>query len=650
MREKILIVEDEYIVANDLRHMLIKAGYEVCGIAKSVSEAILKIELNKPSWVLLDIILQGEETGIDLAARLLRQKIPFIYISANTNLSILEKAKATEPYGFLVKPFRQNDLLVMLDIAMYRHEQAVKHREDQELSMQHQMQSILDPVIDQDQRLSQLAKALQVIIPFDFLILQHTKTGKFLNIQTSVRRDGFYEYEIQSPDQLLSAMGKSQRDYKAAKIEELPVANASYYNEMDFRRRKLDSLWEKMLSIHFQLESCLLLPLVMENGEIWQLNLYSHLNYGYADLHLAKFNQYEILLKEAIFSVFNKVVAQLPGKPAPKVVNKSANEAPTAVQPLFDGIIGSSPNLLDVLEKLVIVAPSESSVLIVGESGTGKERIAHTIHDLSRRKSKPMITVNCAALPLNLIEAELFGHEKGAFTGATERRIGRFEEADGGTLFLDEIGELPLESQGKLLRVLQEKEISRLGGGKSQKIDVRFIAATNRNLEKEVAEGRFRLDLYYRINVFPLELPPLRERKEDIPLLASHFIQHFTKQSGKVIRSIDKKVMSNMQRYHWPGNIRQLEHLIERSVLLTQGDEITKIDVPLHSVSADFGSGAVSGQVKSLEALERDHILEVLKQCNGKVYGAGGAAEILKLPATTLYSKMKKLNIKSTHS
>ena len=645
MTKKILIVEDEYIVANDLKHMLTKAGYQVCGVAKSVSEAILKIEINKPDWVLLDIILQGEGTGIDLAGRLLRGKIPFIYISANTNLSILEMAKATEPYGFLVKPFRQNDLLVMLNIAMYRHEQTEKHNLDQEVSMQQQLAAISTSALGFDQNQVQLAKGLQVIIPFDYLTL-HQKEGKFLTTETTIKRNGYSDYEVMSMDELFNHLGKSQRDYDLVKVDEEPVPAAVFYNEMDFRRRKLDCTWEKTMSVHFQVESCILLPLIMDNGEVWQINLYSRHEYGYAELHLMKFHENENLLKETILRTFTNRKKILPHKATQ--LSKKSEPQMVAPKNLFEGIIGNSPPLIAMLDKLVIVAPSESSVLIIGESGTGKERIAHTIHQLSKRKAKPMITVNCAALPLQLIEAELFGYERGAFTGASERRMGRFEEADGGTLFLDEIGELPLESQGKLLRVLQEKEISRLGGGKSQKIDVRFIAATNRNLEKEVSEGRFRLDLYYRINVFPLELPPLRDRKDDLPLLANYFIKRFIQGTDKNIISIDKKVLKDMQRYHWPGNIRQLEHLIERSVLLTQGSEISKLDIPINST---FNKEAQpeNGQVKSLEELERHHILNVLQKCNGKVYGSGGAAEILKLPATTLYSKMKKLNITSMH-
>lgn len=440
MKEKILIVEDEFIVANDLRIILVKAGYNVCGTASSVDAAKLLITSKKPDWVLLDIILRGEETGIDLAWELHEKKIPFLYISANTNQSILEAVKETQPYGFMVKPFRERDLLVMLDIARYR-----------------------------------------------------------------------YTLETKQTDSIPSAL------------------------------------------------------------------------------------------------------------------------------PNTEGIIG----LKDALEKINLVAPSESAVLILGESGTGKEKIAHAIHNISGRRNMPLVTINCAALPASLVESELFGHEKGAFTGANSRRIGKFELAHKSTIFLDEIGELPLESQAKLLRVLQEKEIERLGSNQTLKIDVRVIAATNRNLEKEVAEGRFRLDLYYRLNIFPVELPPLRKHKEDIEELANYFLQKYARKAGKNVDSISEQVMMQLMQYNWPGNVRELEHLIERNVLMATGNEINRIEMPVVTTAYEDDS-----RVKTMEEMEREHIMKVLKTCNGKVFGPGGAAEILNLPATSLYSKMKKLGIK----
>ncbi|MDB5023413.1 MAG: response regulator [Mucilaginibacter sp.] len=452
MKANILIVEDQFIEANNLKFILKKAGYFVCSIARSVSEALRIIEKENPDLVLLDIQLQGNLTGIDLARILKDKNIAFVFLSANSNKQILDAAKSTKPYGFLVKPFREKDVLVMLDVAWYLHQQN----------------------------------------------------------QESIRN-----------------------------------------------------------------------------------------------------KQNELLTKAA-----------------------------TSDQ--FQNIIGQSKNFLDVLDNVRIVGPSETSVLILGESGTGKELIAQAIHHISPRKSKPIIVVNCAALPPNLIESELFGHEKGSFTGSLDKRIGKFEQADGGTVFLDEIGELPLDLQVKFLRVLQEKEIEPIGGKKS-KINIRVIAATNRNLEEEMAAGRFRMDLYYRLNVFPISLPPLRERKEDIISLANYFLSIYAHKENKTITGLSDHVIKAMVDYSWPGNIRELENLMERSVLLANGRIINFLQLPVNQkkdVPID-----IKGRLKTMTENERDHILAVLEKCNWKIHGQGGAAEILDMNASTLTSRMKKLGI-----
>lgn len=314
----------------------------------------------------------------------------------------------------------------------------------------------------------------------------------------------------------------------------------------------------------------------------------------------------------------------------------------------FSGFIGQSPEIQKIFRLISQVAPSDATVLILGETGTGKELVARAIHEASPRRGKLMIKVNCAALPANLIESELFGHEKGSFTGASDRRIGKFELADNSTLFLDEIGELPPELQVKLLRALQEKEIERVGGGKTIKVNVRIIAATNRNLEKEVSQNRFRSDLYYRLNVFPITLPPLRKRKEDIPPLTSYFIDRFARNSGKKISGISQKAMTKLISYAWPGNIRELEHLIERAVLLTNKSIIKMIQLP-EQIGAENSSSDKNFQIRPLEDIEREYILKVLKICRGRISGPNGAATKLKMPPTTLISKMQRLGIKKEH-
>ena len=308
----------------------------------------------------------------------------------------------------------------------------------------------------------------------------------------------------------------------------------------------------------------------------------------------------------------------------------------------FSEIIGSGKQMQKVYHLMSLVAESNSTVLILGETGTGKELIARAIHNASQRKDKLMIKVNCAAMPANLIESELFGHEKGAFTGATERRLGKFELANNSTLFLDEIGEMPLEAQVKLLRVIQERELERVGGKDTIKVDVRIIAATNRNLEEEAEGGRFRSDLFYRLNVFPIYLPSLRERMEDVEALANFFVAKYNKYNGKNINRIAPKAMQQLHSYLWPGNVRELEHLIERSVLMTTDSVLREVYLPKKTDKNDAEENIFN---KSLEEMERLFIINALKRCNGKISGAGGAAEVLNIPGNTLHSKMKKLLI-----
>lgn len=311
-------------------------------------------------------------------------------------------------------------------------------------------------------------------------------------------------------------------------------------------------------------------------------------------------------------------------------------------------IIGASSGIQNIVTIIERIAPSDSTVLLLGETGTGKEVIAGAIHDASPRRNNRMIKINCAALPHSLFESELFGHEKGAFTGALQRRIGKFELAENSTLFLDEIGEIPLEFQAKLLRVLQEKEIERIGGKGVIKVNVRIIAATNRNLEEEVKAGNFRLDLYYRLNVVPVSIPPLRNRKEDIPVLVTHFLQRYATVNGKKAPAVPDKIMESLMHYDWPGNVRELEHLLERSVLLSKGN-VLQVDLPgtLHKVPPSDKETAFS--IVPLETMEREYILKVVRLCNGRIAGPNGAAAKLRLPSTTLNSRMQKLGIKKEH-
>ncbi len=310
----------------------------------------------------------------------------------------------------------------------------------------------------------------------------------------------------------------------------------------------------------------------------------------------------------------------------------------------FEEIVSKSRVFHKVLQQIEQVASTDATVLVLGESGTGKELIARAIHNISNRSKKPLVKVNCATLPSNLIESDLFGHEKGAFTGALERKIGRFELADGGTIFLDEIGELPVELQAKLLRVLQEGEFERLGNPKTMKVNVRVIAATNRNLKIAIENKEFREDLYYRLNVFPIVSQPLRERKEDIPLLVKHFLQKYEGKMGKKVTNISPKVIDALTLYDWPGNIRELENLVERAMIISPGNTLEYGDW-LPSVHF-FTAPEDASSSKKLEDIEKEHIISVLKKVNWKVSGEKGAAKIVGLNATTLEARMKKMGIK----
>jgi len=307
----------------------------------------------------------------------------------------------------------------------------------------------------------------------------------------------------------------------------------------------------------------------------------------------------------------------------------------------FDEIIGESDELISVFLKVSQVAPTDSTVLVLGDTGTGKELVANKIYELSGRKDRPLVKVNCATLPANLIESELFGHEKGAFSGADRTRLGRFEVAGGGTIFLDEIGELPLRLQAKLLRVLQSGEFERIGSSHSQKVDVRVIAATNRNLEEQIKDGRFREDLYFRINVYPITIPPLRQRTEDIPLLVNSFVKRFAKKMGKLITRTSSGTMEKLVNYTWPGNVRELENVIERAVITSKGPSLKLVD----DLKAPDTKENYASKNLTLEEVERDYITRVLKKCKWKIEGENCAAAIIGLPPSTLRNKMKRLNI-----
>lgn len=635
---KILIVEDQFIEANHLRLMLQKSGYVVQPVARSVSEAVALIEQDKPDLVLLDIFLSGKETGIDLARYLKKEQIGFIYLSANSNEDILTEAKATHPFGFLIKPFRERDLLVTMEIAAYHQEYGLESGLRKEALFQHQLQKLQQSKGDYKSKMLKLVEALQPLIPYDLVVAVLRTPDKDLNDLTGFLRTGYDHYEVIGPEEFQLATKLKTHELQQRFDKVSPESSVTLYVTGDFENAAQASGMKEAIKRHYGMRSNLVLPVFQTNEEhFFYFSFFSRQPAGFDQGHVDICER----LGYSLSGVIQDILRADLRSSSPGNALHSKEKAP---QSRLTGIVGTSRSLMQVFDHLIQVAPAETSVLITGESGTGKESVAENIHRLSPRKDGPLIKVNCAALPSTLIESELFGHEKGAFTGANESRTGRFEQAQDGTIFLDEIGEIPLDIQAKLLRVLQQKEIERLGGKGPVRINARIVAATNRNLEKEVAEGRFRLDLYYRLNVFPVHLPPLRERQEDIPLLASHFLEFYSAKHQKKIMPLSDALLGHLQAYAWPGNIRELENLIERSVLMAKGNEITDIPLPLmHSkVSTLFQTD----YERTIEENEREHILKVLRKCNGRIRGSGGAAEKLGVPPTTLASKIKRLGIK----
>jgi DNA-binding NtrC family response regulator len=639
--KKILIVEDESLVGHHLKLILTSAGYKVTGISESVNEALTAIDEQKPDLVLLDIHLKGQLNGIDLARKLTERNMAFVYLTANFQGKLLEEAKSTMPFGFIVKPFREDDLLTTLDVAFYRHQNSVESRRQQEMELNQKLKEISNHGGDIAQKLLRVADNLQLHIPFDYLnfILKKTTAPGITSI--GFLRIGFDEYQVLGEQELINVTGSDSVTLKNI-YASLPVVNKAKY----FDDEELDHLCEqnqlsKIIADTYDFESALFFPVLQGNSALIRYEFYSRRGNTYSQQHVALLSRLINTLGGVLEGDRQSTLPNtlwLADTPAPALPKERSRD--------FDGIVGQSRPMLTVLDHITTVAPMDTSVLILGESGTGKERVAKSIHTLSGRSGKPLVVVNCASLPANLIESELFGHEKGAFTGAFEKRTGKFELADGGTIFLDEIGELPIDLQVKLLRVLQEQEIERLGGKGPIKIDVRIIAATNRDPEKEMEEGRFRLDLYYRLFVFPIVIPSLRERVDDLPALTDHFISHYSKKYKKPINGISSDAMAQMLDYTWPGNVRELEHFIERTILLSKNLIIDQVTLPKQAGNKTGAEPQTAARMKTIDENERDYIIAVLKNCNGRIRGAGGAAAVMGLPPTTLHSKMKRLGIK----
>ena len=501
--------------------------------------------------------------------------------------------------------------------------------------------------LTQDALFSSAYEAIRRIVPFDraaFLLYQpESKTLKLLSMDGTEGSDFFRvgrEYDLQ---------------------ETLVSAWVLVYQEAVTRgdlKEQAQSRGELRL-VEEGIQSYCVVPLIARGNSIGTFTVWSETKNRYteADAELLREVSNQVALAIANMKSYEEI-ANL--KARLEKENVYLQEEIRTVHN-FEEIVGNSQPLLELLRKVHQVAPTDSSVLIYGETGTGKELIARAIHDRSTRKDRPLVKVNCSAISAGLVESELFGHVKGAFTGAFERRIGRFELADGGTIFLDEVGELPLDTQVKLLRVLQEREFEPVGSNKSVRVDVRIICATNRNLQEAIAAGTFRSDLFYRLNVFPLEVPPLRERRSDIDQLAKFFLARYSRNLGKKMEGISTDATEKLTTYHWPGNIRELQNVIERALILAPGP-ILELDNDLTAVpvassvpqSSSQGSIVVSDSDRSanrtLREVERDHILAVLRDTNGVIEGTNGAAKTLGMHPNTLRHRMEKLGIKrDTH-
>ncbi|ACU57768.1 sigma 54-interacting response regulator [Chitinophaga pinensis] len=647
MTKKVLIVEDEFIVASNLKQVLERSGYEVIGIAASAQEAEEHLQRDKPDIVLLDIRLQGERSGIDIARKLKSEHIAFVYLSANSNQKILEEAKMTYPDGFLVKPYRKKDLLIMLDIAWYRHAHSLETKNNQEIHVQKQITEIITENSDNQQKLLKIAEIMQTCVPFDLITsgLRPLNTGQYND--KGYLRVGFDEYQFIGEKELLTITNLKRPALSVILANSHLDINTNIYNNDPVNEKPNVPSLQKTLIDTFNIQSYLVFPVVLSNGQSFHYFFYSRQKNIYTNIHISLLDN----LRTGLATLAEKMIygENLAISKNTPVHYERKLQGNTLNYPEFRSIIGNHHLLLGALDLAAQVAFYNTSVLILGESGTGKEKLAQAIHLLSPRKNAPFITVNCAAIPVALIESELFGHEKGAFTGAIEKRKGKFEQADGGTIFLDEIGELSPEMQVKILRFLQEKEIQCIGGNSLTKVNVRVIAATNRNLEKEVAAENFRLDLYYRINVFPITLPSLRERRSDIKELSIYFAEKFCSEFNKPFHGIVTSMMEEMIAYDWPGNIRELENVIEQSAILNDG----KSKLELKRTLTGKATIPVTTPIKTFEDVkniqaetEREYIISVLKQADGRVRGANGAAQLMNIKPTTLESKMAKLKIR----
>ena len=599
---KIMIVEDNISDAAHLEECLKNLGYTVCATVSSGRQAIEKAADMHPDLALINLCLEGEITGPEVAEQISnRFDVPVLYLTDEAEGDLLQQAQTTNSFGYVLRPFEEGQLHLNILTALAMHERENRHKETE---------IRLKQTINKSEDVTHLMEA--VFNSMNEGVAAVDENGRLMFYNSSARRIGG-----EHPEPIEADIYKWAEKYGVFKpdgelfgsLDESPLGIALKGGTTDeveiFLRNEF-----KPEGVHVRVSSR---PLLRETG----------------------------VLKGAVL-VFRDITKEIEAEQMKAELLRLRTELETTS--LFPSLIGTSSVMQDIYKLMDQAAESDITVLIRGKSGTGKELVANSLHAYSPRKDGPLVALDCAAIPETLIESELFGHERGAFTGATTQRIGAFERANGGTLFLDEIGDMPYILQGKLLRVLQEREIQRIGGTTSIPIDIRVITATNRDLEHSVNVGKFREDLFYRIAAFPIAIPPLRERREDIPLLARHFLDKYATQASKSINDISALALQLLLQYDWPGNVRELENAIARAVLLEttgmlQADNLPSQLSPAIALGRDLSAPLA---ILPLTEIERQALIHALEATGNNMTQA---AQALGIGRVTLYRKLKKYNI-----
>ena len=599
---KIMIVEDNISDAAHLEECLKNLGYTVCTVVSSGRQAIKKAADMHPDLALVNLCLEGEITGPEVAEQIGSQfDIPVLYLTDEAEGDLLQQAQATNSFGYVLRPFEAQQLHLIIQTALAMHERESRHKET-EIRLKQTINKLEDVTHLMEAVFNSMNEGVVAVDENGIIVFYNSSAGRIAGDHPEPIEADLYKwaerYGIFKPDgELFDSVDDNPLGI-AMKGEITDEVEAFVRNEF------------KPEGVHIRVSSR---PLLRETG----------------------------VLKGAIL-VFRDITKEIEAEQMKAELQRLRTELETTS--LFPSLIGTSSVMQDIYKLMDQAAESDITVLIHGKSGTGKELVANSLHANSPRKDEEFVALDCAAIPETLIESELFGHERGAFTGATTQRIGAFERANGGTLFLDEIGDMPYILQGKLLRVLQEREIQRVGGTTSIPIDIRVITATNRDLEHSVNVGKFREDLFYRIAAFPITIPPLRERREDIPLLAKHFLDKYATQAGKSISDISTLALQLLLQYDWPGNVRELENAIARAVLLETTGVLQAGNLPsqLSPVIALESDPSTPMAILPLAEIERQTLIYALEATGNNMTQA---AQALGIGRVTLYRKLKKYNI-----